>query len=178
MKWELGELDTFVGDVWELATQAIVAPIHSELRPAGQLGADIMRFAGSSVESEFANLDRIALGQILATSAGSLNSEKIIHIAVSTLARRPTIELFEEALRNALLFATHNSFRSIGIPAMYIDPGELTTAAVARTTVVTAMSHLKRASLPNRIVLVVPTDYVHKIFLAEIDRVRYGEQPA
>lgn len=175
MKWGLGELDTFVGDVWELATEAFVCPIHCEMRPAGQLGTDILRRAGPEIERQLLQFDYLALGQICVTGGGKLACEKLIHLAASTLAKRPTIEAFEEGLENALMSAYHNSMRSVAIPAMYIDPGELTTPVVARIIVDLSMEHLRKARHPSRIVLVVPTDYVHAAVQREIKRVRYGD---
>lgn len=175
MQWGLGELDLFIGDVWELATQAFVTPIHSELRPATQMALDLWRRAGPELEREFDNLDHLPLGHIFVTGAGTLDCENLIHIAASTLSHRPTIEAFEESLGRALMSAYHNTYRSIAVPAMFIDPGELTTQVVSKIIVRTSMEHLTKARYPGRIVLVVPTDYVHKVFLSEIERVRYGE---
>lgn len=178
MKWGLGELDTFVGDIWELATEAIVCPIHCEMRPSGQFGSDILRRAGHEIEKELSQYEHLRLGQVCLTGGGGLECEKLIHIAVTSLARRPSIEALEEALQNALMLAYHNSMRSVAIPATYNEPGELTTAVVARIIVKHSMDHLLKARFPNRIVLVVPTDYVHKAFLNEIERLRYGDLPA
>ena len=175
MNWGLGEIDTFVGDIWELATQAFVTPIHSELRPASQMALDLWRRSGPELEREFDHVENLPLGQVYLTNAGGLNCERLIHISVTTLSRRPTLEHFEEALDRALMAAYHNTFRSVAIPAMFIDPGELTTQAVARVTVEISMEHLRKARYPGRIVLVVPTDYVHKVFLSEMSRVQYGE---
>ncbi len=172
MKWGLGEIDTFVGDIWELATEAFISPIHCDMRPAGQVGADLLRRAGPDVEREILKLGPLALGQALASESGSLGCEKLIHIAVTTLSKRPTIEFYEEALKNALMIAYRASMRSIAVPAVYIDPGEIPTSVLARKTVQVSMEHLRRARFPGRIVLVVPSDYVHQVFVAEIDRVR------
>lgn len=177
MKWGLGEIDTFVGDVWELATEAFISPIHCEMRPAGQLGVDLLRRAGPDIERDLLKQPELTLGQAFVSESGSLDCEKLIHIAVSTLSRRPTIEAYEEAMHNALMIAYRASMRSLAIPATYIEPGEILTSVLARRTVHITMDHLKKARFPGRIVLVVPTDYVHKVFLAEIDRIRFGELP-
>lgn len=178
MKSGLGEIDTFVGDVWELATQAIVSPVHCELLPVAPIGVEVVRRAGYEVDRELRANEPLAMGHVCMTDAGTLEAEKIIHIAVTTLSRRPTIEALREALRNALLMGHRQNMRSIAIPAAYIEPGELATSVVARCIVESAADHLRRSRLPNRIVLVVPTDYVHNVFLSEIDRVHFGELPA
>ena len=178
MKSGYGEIDTFVGDIWELATEALVSPVHCELHPVVPIGVELVRRAGYEVDRELRANEKLAVGQICMTSAGTLEAEKIIHIAVSTLSHRPTVEALREALQNALLLGHRQNMRSIAIPAAYIEPGELPTSVVARCIVETAVEHLKRARHPNRIVLVVPTDYVHKIFLSEIERVHFGEHPS
>lgn len=175
MKWGLGEVDTFVGDLWELATEGFITPIHRELRPAGQAAIDLLRRAGPEVEREILKQEYLPRGQSLISEAGSLDCKKLIHISVTSLSKRPTIELFAEAMHNALRMAYYNNLQSLAIPAMYIEPGELTTSAVARATVDIAMDHLTKARLPGRIVFVVPTEYVHKAFLAEMERIYYGE---
>ncbi|MCB9357052.1 MAG: macro domain-containing protein [Calditrichaeota bacterium] len=175
MNWGLGEIDTFVGDVWELATEAIICPIHCEMRPAGQIGVDLLRRAGHEIEKELLRTDHLPRGQVILTDAGDLDCARLIHMAVTTLAKGPTVEVLKEALRNALMMAYYNQLRSVAIPAAYIEPGELLTSAVAKTMVGVSMDHLVRARFPGRIVLVVPTDYVHNVFLQEIETVRYGE---
>lgn len=175
MKWELGEIDTFVGELWELATQAYVVPILSELRPATSTAVDLWRRSGPALDRQFADVEKLPLGQICITDAPGLQCERLIHIAASTVSRKVTLEHFEDSIERALMAAYHNTFRSLAIPAMFNEPGELTTQVVARVLVEKSMEHLRKAKHPNRIVLVVPTDYVHKMFLSEISRVQYGE---
>ncbi len=174
MKWGHGEIDTFVGDIWELATQAIVVPIHTDLRPAGTIGVEVRKRLGPSVEKQLTVKSDLTLGQICVTSAGTLACESVIHIAVTTLSTKPTIEILQEALSNSLLHAFHTAMRSVAIPAMFNNPGELTTSAVAHTTVKAAMDHLQKGKHPGRIVMVVPTDYVLKAFETEMNRVSDG----
>lgn len=178
MKWGFGEIDTFVGDIWELATQAFVVPVTKDLRPAGPIATGVFRRGGPSIQKELEGFDTMALGQACATYAGDLGCERLFHLSLLSSPKRPELDDLEAGLRNVLLMAYHNSMRSVAIPAMLIDPGELTTAAVARVTVETSMDHLRKAKFPGRIVIVVPSDYVLKVFTAEIDRVRLDETPS
>lgn len=178
MKSGFGEIDIYFGDVWELATEGVVSPVHSELHPAGPIAIELIRRAGPDVERELRSQERLALGQVCVTGAGTLSFSTIIHIAASSLSRRPTVELLKECLRNALAFGFHRKMRSIAIPAVYIEPGEIPTSVAARAIVDVSAEHLNRARYPNRIVLVVPTDYVNKVFQSEIDRVHFGGPPA
>ena len=178
MKWGFGEIDTFVGDIWELATQAFVVPVHRDLRPAGQLAAGVFQRGGPTIQKELSSFDNMALGQVCATDGGTLGCERLLHVSLLSLPKRPVLETLESGLKNALLLAYHNSMRSVAIPAMLIEPGECATAAVARATVEISMDHLRKAKFPGRIVIVVPTDYVNKVFCSEIEKIRLDDNPS
>ncbi|MCC6477017.1 hypothetical protein IT157_08175, partial [bacterium] len=71
MKWGYGEIDTFLGEVWELATHAFAIPIHAELRPVGQMGHDVWGRAGiSMLEKELGEFGKLHIGEAVKTPAG------------------------------------------------------------------------------------------------------------
>ncbi|NUO19116.1 macro domain-containing protein [bacterium] len=177
MRCGYGEIDTFVGEVWDLATEGVVSAIHCELHPAGPIATDLIRRAGPEVERELRLLEPPALGHFCVTTAGTLRFKTIIHLAASTLSRLPTAESLRESLGKGLTYGFHQKMRSVSIPALFIEPGEIPTTIAAKAIVETSFIHLQRARHPNRIVLVVPTDYVHGVFKSELERMLLGEDP-
>jgi O-acetyl-ADP-ribose deacetylase (regulator of RNase III) len=164
MKYGFGELDFFLGDIWEIATQAFITPITTDLRPKSGIGANVVRRAGPQVLKELSGYNPVGLGQTVVTSAGSLRAKQLIHVSISTLASRPTGEILKEAMREALAVSRHLNFHSVAIPAMAIEPGELTVKIVGNIMVNACFGSLKISRTPERFVLVVPSAYVENEF--------------
>jgi O-acetyl-ADP-ribose deacetylase (regulator of RNase III) len=169
MKYGFGELDVFIGDAWELANQAIVCPVHDDLRPMAGAGAGLLRRAGPDISAELNKRESLALGHALLTDSGSLRSKWLIHIAIGTSASSPTVYDLEDAINEALLICQRRKISSVAIPAVAIEPGELPATAVVNIMVRAAFKSLKISSCPQRIVCVVPSTYVDQLFQKVIE---------
>ena len=169
MKYGFGELDVFIGDVWELANQAIICPVHDDLRPMAGAGAGIIRRAGPEIAAELTQHEPIGLGHALLTKAGTLRSKWLIHIAICTHANSPTVYDLDDAINEALLLCQRRKITSVAIPAVAIDPGELSATAVVNIMVRAAFKSLKVSSCPQRIICVVPSGYVDNLFQKVIE---------
>jgi O-acetyl-ADP-ribose deacetylase (regulator of RNase III) len=173
LKYGHGELDFFIGDVWEIATQALVTPVTADLHPVSGIGANVVRRAGSTVSRELAEMLPIGLGHAVITKGGDLAAKWLLHISICTLARAPQGIDVSDAIEEALSICQRQAITSVGIPVVAIEPGELPTKAVSNIIARSCLHSLKVSKYPERIVIVVPSNYVEDVFREAIDDVLY-----
>lgn len=164
MRYGFGELDFYIGNIWEIATQAFISPVTDELHPVVGIGANLIRRAGPEIAKELSEQDPIGLGHAFVTKAGTLRAKWLIHASICTLSSSPTGVNINEALDEALSQCQHMAISSVAIPAMAIDPGELPVKIVANVIVRSCFRSFKMSRLPERIVVVVPSEYVENEF--------------
>ncbi|RQV99992.1 hypothetical protein EH220_00765 [bacterium] len=164
MRYGFGELDFYIGDIWELATQALISPVTEDLHPVVGIGSNLVRRAGPEIAKELADHDPIGLGHAFVTKAGTLRAKWLIHTSICTLASPPSGPDVCEALDEALSVCQHMAIKSVAVPAMAIEPGELPVRVAANVIVRSCFRSFKMSRLPERIVLVVPSPYVEREF--------------
>jgi O-acetyl-ADP-ribose deacetylase (regulator of RNase III) len=173
LKYGHGELDFFIGEVWELATQAIVTPVTTELHPVAGIGANVVSRAGQAVHQALAEKAPIGLGHAVITKGGNLASKWLIHISICTLAKAPQGIDVSDAIDEALDICHLQAITSVGIPLVAIEPGELPVKAVSNIIARACLRCLKNSKYPERIVIVVPSKYVENVFREAIDDILY-----
>ena len=173
MKYGFGELDFFIGDVWEIATQAFVTPVTADLHPVAGIGSNVVRRAGPAISKALAEIQPIGLGHAVVTKGGDLAAKWLLHVSICTLARKPQALDVADAIEEALFICQRQMITSVAIPVMPIEPGELPVKAVSNIIARSSLHCLKIAKCPERIVVVVPSKYVENVFREAIDDVLY-----
>lgn len=97
------------------------------LLPQGVSGA-IKRRAGIEAFRELARFGWIPLGGAVATSAGRLPHQAIIHVAGINLLWTATETSIRDSVRNAVALAHERGFRSIAFPAIGAGSGRFDEA--------------------------------------------------
>ena len=170
MKYGFGELDTYIGDIWELATEAFINPVHDNLRPTPGIAQQLLRRAGPEVSNLLSQRGNIGVGHAFISDAGDLRAKFLVHISIGTLAHKPSIGTVDDALEEAFLLCQRQSLKSVAVPPIAMDPGELPVGVCANILVKHALTSLNRSSLPERVVLVAPSKYVENIYQQAIDK--------
>jgi len=101
------------------------------LLPQGVSGA-IKRRAGLAPFRELARLGMIPLGGAVATGAGKLPYQAIIHVAGISLLWRSSEWSVRESVRSAMHLAKQRGYRSIAFPLIGAGTGGSKTARVER----------------------------------------------
>ncbi len=96
------------------------------LLPQGVSGA-IKRRGGTTPFREVRRYGRLALGQAVATSAGGLPFEGIIHVAGINDLWRASERSIRDSVRNALSLALQNGWRTIAFPVLGAGSGGFDT---------------------------------------------------
>jgi len=107
------------GDILQLPVDAIVCPATSDLWMAKGLAAEIVKRGGQAIADEAKSKSHSGFGDIVVTGAGTLPYKNILH-AVLIPRREEQIErrCFNKAVKNALVYAENNNFKSIGFPML------------------------------------------------------------
>lgn len=128
-----------VGDITELEVDAIVNPANSECIMGGGVAGAIKKAGGKVIEEEAMQSAPIPIGKALATSAGKLKCDFVIHAPTMLVPAQATnISNIEKATRAALNCALDYGLKSIAIPGMGTGIGRVpaSEAAVAMITIV------------------------------------------
>jgi O-acetyl-ADP-ribose deacetylase (regulator of RNase III) len=111
------ELEVVEGDITELEVDAIANAANNELWMGAGVAGAIKRAGGEEIEREAVAQAPIAVGQAVATGAGTLKAKHVVHAAVMGQDLQTSAELISQATRRALEVADELGARSLAMPA-------------------------------------------------------------
>jgi O-acetyl-ADP-ribose deacetylase len=111
------ELEVVEGDITELEVDAIANAANNELWMGAGVAGAIKRAGGEEIEQEAVAQAPIAVGQAVATGAGSLKARHVVHAAVMGQDLQTSAELVSQATRRTLEVADELGARSLAMPA-------------------------------------------------------------
>ena len=110
-------LEVVEGDITELEVDAVANAANNELWMGAGVAGAIKRAGGAEIEQEAVAQAPIALGQAIATGAGSLRAEHVVHAAVMGQDLQTSAELISQATRRTLEVADELGAHSLAMPA-------------------------------------------------------------
>ena len=110
-------LEVVEGDITELEVDAVANAANNELWMGAGVAGAIKRAGGAEIEQEAVAQAPIALGQAIATGAGSLRAEHVVHAAVMGQDLQTSAELVSQATRRTLEVADELGAHSLAMPA-------------------------------------------------------------
>lgn len=139
-------IESTLGDITEVSTDAIVNAANKELRPGGGVDGAIHRAGGPRIAEEARAIARaegnLATGAAVATTAGDLPCDHVIHTVGPIWGQHPeseAVRLLGDCYRSSLDLAVELGCRTIAFPnistGVYGFPKQL-----AGRTAVTAVS--------------------------------------
>lgn len=146
-----------------LAVDGIVNPTNSMcIMNAGVSGA-IRRLGGPIIEQQAQAKAPLAVGAALVTTGGNLPAKHVIHApVVAEPGQRVITENVRRAARVSLLAADAHKLKSIGIPAIGMDMGDVAPEEVTRAIVEEIRAH--KRPYPEQVILVTMDIYVGQAF--------------
>jgi O-acetyl-ADP-ribose deacetylase (regulator of RNase III) len=129
------EIEVSDGDITRLDVDAIANAANNELWMGAGVAGAIKRAGGAEIEAEARALGPIAVGEAVATGAGSLNAKHVIHAAVMGQDLRTNAELVGRATRSALEVADGLGVESVALPAFGTGVGGFPLDEAARIMV-------------------------------------------
>lgn len=121
-----------LGDITELAVDAIVNAANNKLVMGGGLAGIIRQKGGQQIEDEAVSKGPIEIGAAIATKAGSLKAKYVIHAATMGLDFKTDEFKIRESCKNALLLANELKLSSIALPALGCGTGHFPLVGAAK----------------------------------------------
>ena len=129
------QIEVSDGDITRLEVDAIANAANNELWMGAGVAGAIKRAGGAEIEAEARVLGPIAVGEAVATGAGSLNAKHVIHAAVMGQDLQTNAELVGKATRSALEVADGLGVESVALPAFGTGVGGFPLDEAARIMV-------------------------------------------
>ena len=157
-----------VGDITDLAVDAIVNPANSALQLGAGVAGAIREKGGPSIQAECDAIGECPVGGAVATGAGRLPARWVIH-AVGPRGSDPDGDrLLDSACRSALERAAELGASSIALPAISTGVFGFPITRAAEILVRTAGAFAEASAQPARILFCLRDAAAHDVFAAAL----------
>jgi O-acetyl-ADP-ribose deacetylase len=106
------------GDITERNVDVIVNAANSYLRHGGGLAAAIVRKGGKIIQEESDKIGVVPVGNAVITGSGTLPCKVVIYAVGPKFGEGKEDQKLRSAMKNTLILAQANGFKSISIPAI------------------------------------------------------------
>ncbi|TFG28112.1 macro domain-containing protein [Candidatus Thorarchaeota archaeon] len=160
---------TYLGDITELAVDAIANAANSDLWMGSGVAGAIKAKGGIEIEEEAIALGPIRPGESVMTTGGKLPAKYVLHCAGMPPGGKATQWKVISSVQSALTIASQHNLKSIAFPAIGAGVGGLSEYDSAKA-IVTGVCHYARSPQSvKEITLVGLTKYVCECFRKAID---------
>jgi O-acetyl-ADP-ribose deacetylase (regulator of RNase III) len=151
---------------------AIVNACDESLRPSGGVCAAIHRSGGPEIAVETLWAGGIATGTALATTAGRLHADVVLHAVgpIWTGGHRDEDRLLASAYRTCLEMATERELSSIAFPSISTGMFGFPIERAAAIAIGTVTAFLKRGGPIEDVLFVLFTDQDYRVYATAFDR--------
>ncbi len=160
----MAAIEVLEEDITTLAVDAIANAANTQLKHGGGVAGAIVRAGGRSIQEESDELAPIALGEAVATGAGSLACRWVIHAATMELGGPTSAAIIRDATAATLACAQALGARSLGLVAFGTGVGGFPLADAAAIEVEQVRAHLDAGGGLERIVFCVRGDEARRAF--------------
>jgi O-acetyl-ADP-ribose deacetylase (regulator of RNase III) len=147
------QFEVFEGDIGSVEADAIANAANDRLWMGAGVAGALKRAGGEEIEREAMALAPIPVGSAVATGAGRLRAQWVIHGAVMGQDLRTSLDLVRETTRSCLALADELGCVSLALPAFGTGVGGLSLHECARVMVGEARAF--RATSLARVVFAV-----------------------
>ena len=138
-------LDVVEGDIAALEVDAIANTANDRLWMGAGVAGALKRAGGDEIEREAVARGPIALGSAIATGAGRLKAEHVLHGAVMGQDLQTNADLVRRTTRSCLELADELGARSVALPAFGTGVGGFPLDECARIMVDEARAYEPQA---------------------------------
>ncbi|HET9242953.1 MAG TPA: macro domain-containing protein [Gaiella sp.] len=162
------EVEVLEGDIARLEVDAIANAANDHLWMGAGVAGAIKKAGGEEIEREAVGKGPIDLGDAVATGAGRLPAQHVIHGAVMGQDLRTDACLVERTTRRCLEVAEELGCRSLALPAFGTGVGGLPLADCAEIMVAAVRAH--EPSSLERVVFAVYGEQAEASFRTALGR--------
>jgi O-acetyl-ADP-ribose deacetylase (regulator of RNase III) len=149
------QIEVLGADITQLDVDAIANAANTELKHGGGVARAISQAGGPAIQSESDGLAPIDLGAAVATGAGEMPSQWVIHAATMRLGGPTSAEIVRAATASTLAKADELGARSLALVAFGTGVGGFPLEEAARIEVEEVRRHLDSGSDLERVVFAV-----------------------
>lgn len=142
MKIKNTEIRIVQGDITELKVEAIVNAANNKLLMGGGVAGAIKKKGGKEIEEEAVKKGPIKIGEAVATAAGALSVQYVIHAATMGMDFATDEIKIRNSCRNSLEVAEDLGIKSIAFPALGCGVGGFPLLASAKIMAQEVFRHL------------------------------------
>ena len=164
----MAEIEVVDADITRLEVDAIANAANTRLLHGGGVAGAISRAGGPTIQYESDERAPIGLGEAVATGAGELPCEWVVHAATMELGGPTSAQIIRDATASALRVADELGARSFALVAFGTGVGGFPLADAARIEVEEVRRHLDAGSGLERVVFCVHGDEARAAFEAEL----------
>jgi O-acetyl-ADP-ribose deacetylase len=168
-------IDVKIGRLETEAAGAALRPVASDFAPVNPSMARFDRAAGPAVAAQCGQLGELPLGSAIITAGGDLPVPFVVHVAVRSAEEDTTVSMVGRGLLNGLRRLEEWGIESVAVAPLGVGAGNLDAEESAEAMLPVLVRHLRSASHPRQVTLVVEDDYQRGAFVAAVVR-HVGEQ--
>lgn len=171
-----GEISVIKGNIAEQETDGIVNAANNVLWMGSGVAGAIKQKGGVEIEQEAIARGPIAIGEVVATSAGTLKARRVLHAAVMGQDLHTTADFIKSATLNSLKHAEAEGLGSISFPALGTGVGGFSMHHCASIMLGAAIGFMIDAGKLREVRFVLFDDESLAIFETEL-RNRFSAHP-
>jgi O-acetyl-ADP-ribose deacetylase (regulator of RNase III) len=145
---------TYVGNITELAVDAIANAANSDLWMGSGVAGAIKSKGGQQIEDEALSMGPIRPGEAVMTTAGVLPSKYVIHCAGMPPGGKATYWKVLSSVQAALNIASNHNLSSVAFPAIGAGVGGLAEEQSAKAIIEGIVYYSRKPSSVKEITLV------------------------
>lgn len=153
-----------LGDLTEMATDAIVNAANNDLQLGGGVAGAIRRKGGPQIQSECDEIGTIPVGGAAITSGGKLKARYVIHAASMQLGGRTTSHALRSSTAHSLRIAAQKGLKTVSFPAVGTGIAGFPLLECAEIMLGEAEKHLQGPTSIEKICFVLFDDDALKVF--------------
>ena len=151
----MAQIEVQQADITKLEVDAIANAANTDLKHGGGVAGAIVRAGGRMVQDESDELAPIGLGEAVATSAGEMPAQWVIHAATMRLGGPTSAEVIRKATAATLAKADELGAESLALVAFGTGVGGFPVEEAARLEVEEVRRHLDAGGGLERVVFCV-----------------------
>jgi O-acetyl-ADP-ribose deacetylase len=168
-------IDVKIGRLETEAAGAALRPVASDFAPVNPSMTRFDRAAGPAVAAQCGQLGELPLGSAVITAGGDLPVPFVVHVAVRSAEEDTTVSVVGRGLLNGLRRLEEWGIESVAVAPLGVGAGNLDAEESAEAMLPVLVRHLRSASYPRQVTVVVEDDYQRGAFVAAVVR-HVGEQ--
>ena len=164
-----------IGDITELATDAIVNAANEKLIMGGGVAGAIRKKGGASIQQECNEIGGTFAGGAVITKAGNLKAKHVIHAVGPKMGEGEEELKLKNATLNSLSLMDKHSLKTIAFPAISTGIYGYPIERCSKIMIETTWEYLSTKTQIKQVIFCLHSESDFKIFGKELNRYENGK---